>query len=52
MLNNLRLTGNNSYLIKNTSVKKTDCTFQRYILVTEDEMGGVNGWLKRPIRKK
>ena len=43
-LNNLRLAGNDRYVIKKASGHKTDSAFQRYILVTEDEMGGMK-WL-------
>jgi len=43
-LNNLRLAGNDRYVIKKASGHKTDSAFQWYILVTEDEMGGMK-WL-------
>ena len=43
-LNNLRLAGNDRYVIKQASGHKTDSAFQRYILVTEDEMMGMK-WL-------
>ena len=43
-LNNLRLAGNDRYVIKKASGHKTDSAFQRYLLVTEDEMGGMK-WL-------
>jgi len=43
-LNNLRLAGNDRYVIKKASGQETDSAFQRYILVTEDEMGGMK-WL-------
>ncbi len=43
-LNNLRLAGNDRYVIKKASGHKTDSAFQRYILVTEDEMKGMK-WL-------
>ncbi|MDG2066824.1 MAG: tyrosine-type recombinase/integrase [SAR324 cluster bacterium] len=43
-LNNLRLAGNDRYVIKQASGHKTDSAFQRYILVTEDEMSGMK-WL-------
>ena len=39
-LNNLRLAGNDRYVIKKVSGHKTDSAFQRYIPVTEDEMVG------------
>ena len=44
VLNNLRLAGNDRYVIKQASGHKTDSAFQRYILVTEDEMMGMK-WL-------
>jgi len=44
-LNNLRLAGNDRYVIKQASGQKTDSAFQRYILVTEDEMSGMK-WLE------
>ena len=44
-LNNLRLAGNDRYVIKQASGHKTDSAFQRYILVTEDEMSGMK-WLE------
>jgi len=37
-INNLRLAGNDQYLIKQASGHKTDVAFRRYNLVTEDEM--------------
>ena len=40
-LNNLRLAGNDRYVIKQAFGHKTDSAFQRYILVTEDEMSGM-----------
>ena len=43
-INNLRLAGNDHFVIKQASGHKTDSAFQRYILVTEDEMGGMK-WL-------
>ena len=43
--NNLRLAGNDCYVIKHASSHKTDSAFQRYILVTEDEMSGMK-WLE------
>ena len=41
----LRLAGNDRYVIKQASGHKTDSAFQRYILVTEDEMSGMK-WLE------
>ena len=43
-INNLRLAGNDHFVIKQASGHKTDSAFQRYILVTEDEMSGMK-WL-------
>ena len=43
-INNLRLAGNDHYKIKQASVHKTDSAFQRYNLVTEEEMKGMQ-WL-------
>ena len=40
-INNLRLAGNDHYLIKQASGHKTDIAFRRYNLVTEDEMRGM-----------
>ena len=37
-INNLRLAGNDHFLIKQASGHKTDVAFRRYNLVTEDEM--------------
>ena len=39
-------TGNDRYVIKKVSGHKTDSAFQRYILVTEDEIGGIK-WLDK-----
>ena len=43
-LSNLRLAGNDQYKIKQASGHKTDSAFQRYNLVTEEEMKGMQ-WL-------
>jgi integrase len=43
-INNLRLAGNDHYSIKKVSGHKTDIAFQRYNLVTEEEMLGMK-WL-------
>ena len=43
-INNLRLAGNDHYTIKAASGHKTDIAFQRYNLVTEEEMRGMK-WL-------
>ena len=43
-INNLRLAGNDHYVIKQSSGHKTDSAFQRYNLVTEEEMKGLK-WL-------
>ena len=40
-INNLRLAGNDHFLIKQASGHKTDVAFRRYNLVTEDEMKGI-----------
>ena len=40
-INNLRLAGNDQYMIKQASGHKTDIAFSRYNLVTEDEMMGM-----------
>ena len=42
---NLRLAGNDHYKIKQASGHKTDSVFQRYNLVTEEEMKGMQ-WLE------
>ena len=44
-INKLGLSGNDHYLIKQISGHKTDSAFQRYNLVTEDEMKGMQ-WLE------
>ena len=43
-LSNHRLAGNDHYKIKQASGHKTDSAFQRYNLVTEEEMKGMQ-WL-------
>ena len=43
-INNLRLAGNDHYNIKKVSGHKTDIAFQRYNLVTEEEILGMR-WL-------
>ena len=43
--NNLGLAGNDHFAIKKASGHKTDSAFQRYNLVTEDEMKGIK-WLE------
>ena len=40
-INNLRLAGNDHFKIKKASGHKTDIAFQRYNLVTEEEMVGM-----------
>ena len=40
-INNLRLAGNDHYNIKKVSGHKTDIAFQRYNLVTEEEILGM-----------
>ena len=45
-INKLRLSGNDHYLIKQISGHKTDIAFQRYNLVTEEEMQGMK-WLDK-----
>ena len=49
-LNNLRLAENDCYVIKHASGHKTVSAFQRYILVTEDEMSGMK-WLEEKEEK-
>ena len=44
-MNNLRLAGNDHFLIKKASGAKTDSVFKRYNLVTEEEMKGMK-WLE------
>ena len=44
-LSNLRLAGNDHNKIKQASGHKTDSAFQRYNLVTEEEMKGMQ-WLE------
>ena len=43
-INNLRLAGNDHFVIKQASGAKTDSAFKRYNLVTEEEMNGMK-WL-------
>jgi integrase len=43
-INNLRLAGNDQFTIKEASGHKTDIAFQRYNLVTEEEMKAMK-WL-------
>ena len=43
-INNMRLAGNDHYVIKEASGAKNDSAFQRYNLVTEQEMKGIK-WL-------
>ena len=44
LINNLRLEGNDHFNIKEVSGHKTDISFQRYNLVTEEEMMAIK-WL-------
>ena len=44
-INNRRLAGNYHFTIKKESGHKTDCAFQRYNLVTEEEFNGMK-WLE------
>ena len=48
-INNLRLAGNDHFAIKKISGHKTDSAFQRYNLVTEEEMKGMK-WLEEKRR--
>ena len=43
-INNMRLAGNNHFVIKQASGAKTDSVSQRYNLVTEEEMKSIK-WL-------
>ena len=43
-INNMRLAGNDHFVIKQASGAKTDSAFQRYNLVTEEEMKSIK-WL-------
>ncbi len=45
-INKLRLSGNDHYLIKQISGHKTDIAFQRYNLVTEEEIHRIK-WLDK-----
>ena len=47
-INNLRLAGNDQFVIKQASGHKTDSAFKRYNLVTEEEMKGMK-WLEEKI---
>ena len=49
-INNMRLAGNDHFTIKKASGHKTDCAFQRYNLVTEEEMKGMK-WLDEKEEK-
>ncbi len=49
-INNLRLAGNDHFVIKQASGHKTDSAFQRYNLVTEEEMKGMK-WLSQKEEK-
>ena len=49
-INNLRLAGNDHFLIKQASGHKTDVAFQRYNLVTEDEMKGMKWYTERVVK--
>ena len=46
-INNLILAGNDHFLIKQASGHKTDVAFQRYNLVTEDEMKGMKWFIEK-----
>ena len=48
-INNLRLAGNDHFLIKQASGHKTDVAFRRYNLVTEDEMKGMNWYTETGV---
>ena len=45
-INNMRLAGNDHFVIKQASGAKTDSAFQRYNLVTEEEMKSMK-WLDK-----
>ena len=47
-INNLRLAGNDHFVIKKASGHKTDSAFKRYNLVTEEEMKGMK-WLEEKV---
>ena len=49
-INNLRLVGNDHFVIKRASGHKTDSAFQCYNLVTEEEMKGMK-WLDEKEEK-
>ena len=48
-INNLRLAGNDQFIIKQASGHKTDSAFKRYNLVTEEEMKGMK-WLEEKAK--
>ena len=48
-MNNLRLAGNDHFIIKKASGAKTDSAFKRYNLVTEEEMKGMK-WLEEKAK--
>ena len=49
-INNLRLAGNDHFVIKQMSGHKTDSVFERYNLVTEDEMKRIKWHSEKPIQ--
>lgn len=49
-INNMRLAGNDHFVIKQASGDKTDSAFQRYNLVTEEEMKSIK-WLDQKGEK-
>ena len=49
-INNLRFSGNDRLVVKQASGHKTDSAFQRYNLVTEEEMKGMK-WLDEKEEK-
>ena len=49
-INNMRLAGNDHYVIKQASWAKTDGVFQRYNLVTEQEIKNIK-WLDKKGEK-
>ena len=49
-INNIRLAGNDHFVIKQASTAKTDSAFQRHNLVTEEEINGMK-WLEEKERK-
>jgi len=48
-INNLRLAGNDQFVIKQASGHKPDIAFKRYNLVTEEEMKGMK-WLEEKTK--